>query len=402
LFAGSNFATNVLLARWLLPVEYGAFTVAFTVFLFVGTFHTALLTEPMLVFGADGRFKDRFGHYIGALLFGHLAVCAVASLILVLGAGLLQLFGQADVATALGSLALAQPFILLPWLLRRACYVRADPKTAAMAGFGYLIVTLCGLGLIHSAQLVSVPAALVVMAAASLASAAWLAHKLTVRLPNGGEPKIIREAAANHWRYAKWALATAIVGFVPGNIYFLMLPSVGGLEQSGALRALMNLVMPLLQANAAICTLLLPSFVNARLSGSAAPLRSALLVLVGGPMVYWLVLGILHRPAMQIVYGGRFLELSSLLWTVGLLPVITGVVGVLGAAVRALERPDAVFRATVVSALASLSIGLLLMFKLGLAGVVLALLLCLSVQSLSLGLELGRLNRSTTAPRVIH
>jgi len=39
LFSGANFIANVLLADLLTPVEYGAFTVAFTTFLFLGTIH---------------------------------------------------------------------------------------------------------------------------------------------------------------------------------------------------------------------------------------------------------------------------------------------------------------------------------------------------------------------------
>ena len=52
LFAVSSALLNILLARWLTPSAYGAFAVAYSVSLFMGAFHTALLTEPMLVFGS--------------------------------------------------------------------------------------------------------------------------------------------------------------------------------------------------------------------------------------------------------------------------------------------------------------------------------------------------------------
>jgi hypothetical protein len=77
---------NVLLARWLVPQDYGAFTVAFAVFLLIGTFHTALLTEPMLVFGPS-RYEGRFSEYLGALLYGHLSFTALSSLLPMSGFG---------------------------------------------------------------------------------------------------------------------------------------------------------------------------------------------------------------------------------------------------------------------------------------------------------------------------
>ena len=57
LFSGANFLVNILLARWLPPEEYGAFAVAMSVFYLLAGFHTAVLTEPMMVFGAGKACK---------------------------------------------------------------------------------------------------------------------------------------------------------------------------------------------------------------------------------------------------------------------------------------------------------------------------------------------------------
>src|SRR5438045_8021636 len=76
LFAGSNFILNIVLARWLSPDEYGAFGVAFSIFLLVGTLHSSLLTEPMTVF-APGKFRERIEKYVGICLYGHVAFAAL-------------------------------------------------------------------------------------------------------------------------------------------------------------------------------------------------------------------------------------------------------------------------------------------------------------------------------------
>src|SRR5829696_6632675 len=129
LFAGSNFALNIMLARWLTPQEYGAFSTAFAVFLLVGGIHTATLTEPMLVFG-PGKYKDHHSEYLGALIYGHLGFAALGSIALLLAALGFALWGATSLSTVLVALALAELFILLLWLLRRACYVRLEPHLA--------------------------------------------------------------------------------------------------------------------------------------------------------------------------------------------------------------------------------------------------------------------------------
>src|SRR5436190_14674870 len=105
-FAGSNFILNIVLARWLSPNQYGAFGVAFSIFLLVGTLHSALLTEPMTVF-APGKFRERLEKYLGICLYGHVAFAALCCVLLMIAAGIVRLLGSAEVASALVGLAAA-------------------------------------------------------------------------------------------------------------------------------------------------------------------------------------------------------------------------------------------------------------------------------------------------------
>ena len=101
LFAGTNFLINIFLARWLEPAQYGAFATAYSIFLLLGTFHTAILTEPMLVFGS-GKYSRRFHEYLGFLLYGH------AGLTLPVG---MLLAGVGWICIRSGSIELGQAFL---------------------------------------------------------------------------------------------------------------------------------------------------------------------------------------------------------------------------------------------------------------------------------------------------
>ena len=59
-FSGTNFAVNVLLARWLTSEGYGAFSVAWSMYLILFALHNALIVEPMTVVG-PGEFGTRLG-----------------------------------------------------------------------------------------------------------------------------------------------------------------------------------------------------------------------------------------------------------------------------------------------------------------------------------------------------
>src|SRR4051812_486920 len=67
LVSGSNFLLGIVLARTLDPNQYGAFGVAFSVFLLLSLVHQSLILEPMGVFGPS-QYADRLKQYVGTLL----------------------------------------------------------------------------------------------------------------------------------------------------------------------------------------------------------------------------------------------------------------------------------------------------------------------------------------------
>src|ERR1700688_469500 len=73
LLSGSSFLISVFLARQLPAEEYGAYALAFSIFLFISSFHNGLLLEPMSVFG-PASYPDRLRSYLRTLFGLHFAL----------------------------------------------------------------------------------------------------------------------------------------------------------------------------------------------------------------------------------------------------------------------------------------------------------------------------------------
>jgi O-antigen/teichoic acid export membrane protein len=381
LFATSNFLVNVMLARWLAPKDYGAFTVAYTLFLLLGTAHTALLTEPMLVFGA-GRYREKRSPYLGALVEGHWTLTLASSALLVTGGAVVWAWGEPVLAQALIGFGVAAPFLLLPWLLRRACYVRLEPELAAVGGGLNLAAVVAGLTVLSVTATLSVPRALIVMGAASVLAGAWLAFRLRVPLAPGASAEIRSDAFRQHWEYGRWSMATLALSWIPGNVYYLVLPAHRGLEASGALKALMNLILPIQHVNTALAVFLVPVFVAARGKREFTRLvNHALGLFAAGSLVYWSILVGLRGAVMELLYRGRYAWNVEVFLPLGVFLLMTVVVNVLGSALRSMERPDQVFRANVPSTIVALTIGSWAAFQWGVAGASAALALGAAVKA---------------------
>src|SRR6266487_6590370 len=81
LISTSNFLMSVLLARWLTATQYGAYALGFSVFLFLGSVHGALLVEPLMVLGPTS-YRDHQRAYLGALILIQLGFAVVFALTL--------------------------------------------------------------------------------------------------------------------------------------------------------------------------------------------------------------------------------------------------------------------------------------------------------------------------------
>jgi O-antigen/teichoic acid export membrane protein len=254
-----------------------------------------------------------------------------------------------------------------------------EPHLAAVGGMWYMVLMLAGAAVLYGREWLSAASALGVMAASSLAVSLWLAIRLRIKLPSLQDRDLLRSALVDHWKYGRWSVGNQALNWVPMNIYYLVLPLWGGLAAAATFKALMNLIQPMLQAVWSLSILLLPVLVQARDRGQDelnSRIRLALVPFLVGPALYWLLLGLFHQPLVSWLYEGQYNEYAGLLWLLGLSPVAASAKQVMGQSLRALERPDSLFLAYTLSAVAALTVGTWLVYVWGAAGAGLSLVLC--------------------------
>ncbi len=339
LFAGTNFLTSILLARWLEPAAYGAFSLAYAVFLLVGTLHAGLLTEPMLVYGS-GRFRESFNAYQRILLGYHWRFGALAALVFFLLATVSWAAGSLELAKSFLGLAFAAPAVLYLWIVRRGAYVLLEPRLAALGGGLYLLVHLPLAILLLHANLLDATTAFLAMAAAGLLAAEVIRSRLKAGTKRNAKPEEVRNL---HWSYGRWALLAGLLSWVPANIFYLLLPAFHGLETAAQFKALMNLLMPILHFNGALGQLLVPGMV--RVLSTDKLRRFALIslaVLVAFALTYWLLLAAVGKNLMDGMYGGKYIDVADWLVWLGIIPILASMGEVMSSALRAMEKPETV------------------------------------------------------------
>jgi len=107
LASGANFLITVLLARQMIPAEFGVFVLTYSILLFIKSLQMALITQPMSVLGVplEGREVQK---YFSSLTIGQLILGVYFVMILLVGACLLDFIPmQTKVAPTFFAMALA-------------------------------------------------------------------------------------------------------------------------------------------------------------------------------------------------------------------------------------------------------------------------------------------------------
>jgi O-antigen/teichoic acid export membrane protein len=341
-FSGANFLANVLLARWLGPAEYGAFAVAFSVYLVLLGFHNALILEPMLVFG-PARHAHRLDRYVRELVRMHAMVTGPLGLATVLVA--LAVVHDRSLERALLAAGLALPLTLLVWFARRIPYLRTNPSGSLRASAAYAAVLLAAVGLLRVAGGLSGASAWLVLALAAAIGSLAAGRPVGRGKPVAGGELGLRKVFAEHWGFGRWIVPAALVNLGTGQLQVILTGTVAGLEAAGALRAMLIPGLSLTtQAFMALGQLLIPVITRDYTSGDWQALRRKTKLvastLTAIALIYEAGLVAFAEPLVLLLYGEQFLHAAWLLPIVGSIGVFTAAATGFSFSLRAMQKPE--------------------------------------------------------------
>lgn len=374
---GSNFVVGILLARWISPVQYGAYAIAYALFLLLSLIFQALILEPMSVFGPS-TYRERLRAYFGVLLCASLGLSILLFVVLAICSSVeWKILDNAPLSLALAGIAVATPCITLLWLARNAFYVKLSPVGSAIGGFLYSILLLSGVFFLHHQNQVSPITVFLLMAVSGIVTA--LFQLIRLRPHYSSSPQLtLRGVLREHWHYGRWILASSLVVWIPSNFYYLLFSS-RSISSAAELRALLNLTLPVGQTATALSLLAQP-YVARRQgelgSSSVVPLVNKLTLLyAAGAALYWIVLILCRTQALEALYGSKYNGLSSLVPWLALSSLLAVAAHGPGIGLRAIRSPERIFVAFCASSGLSLVVGIPATLAFGTRGAVMTLVL---------------------------
>jgi O-antigen/teichoic acid export membrane protein len=340
-FSGANFILNILLARWLDATIYGAFAVAFTIYIFFTGFHNAIILEPISVLG-PANYHENLKGYLASQFRVHFLITIPLGLLMILTGWFVSTYSDRILGSALISIGIVLPFLLLIWLSRRIAYLLQKPNVALFASSAYMFSLLSGMFFLHQSGYEGLPAWYLLMGLASLLGS------IVSQIPVGiniihQSVFVLRGLLKEQWLFGRWIVLATFFYFLGTQIQILVVSSRLGLDAAGAFRAMQNFSLPVLQVFAAITTLIFPVITfefGQRHYGSMrrkAMQVTMILAVVAISYEFFLIIG--RNWLDMVLYEGKYSEYTYLIPLIGLIPVISSFAIGFSLILRSLQRP---------------------------------------------------------------
>lgn len=238
--SASNFAVGVAVARISGPSGFGAYALAYAIWLFLVGIHRALVTEPMIILGA--RREGEAGSPVGGGLTSTVCIGLLATVVTAITGLIIYSAGERTLGNGVLGVAPWLTFLLIQDYWRWVGFMEGSPgKTlvndVVFAGFQ---------GLLYAALFLSgfdTPVAALAAWGAGAAVGALLGLKqFSIGRPLPG----VRSHFGTTWMTSRWLLGDNLTHWISNQAYVVTIGAVLGAVGLGAFRAAQSLNGPLM------------------------------------------------------------------------------------------------------------------------------------------------------------
>lgn len=328
----------------------------------------------MMVVG-PAEFGSRMTSYLKRVTRLNLATVFVMGL---LAASASFFYHGLAVRDALSALGLALPGYLLLMTARREQYITDRPIRAFYLSVGYAALLASALVILHSSSMLTAWSA-VLVTGLSFIVALWALFRRDLPTDFQPSPEALTEISAAHWNYGKWLFASALLGIGISDLQVLLLSKMVDLQSAGALRALMNFILPVGQLFTVLSVYSLPKLVRSmKERGVALGLRRSSLYascVITIAVTYSVLLVALSGPLERLLYGGRMTAyLYGVPW-LALASLLSGIAIAFTTPLRAAQNSQHALFAGIAATIVGLGSSLFLLPHYGLQGAFVSLVL---------------------------
>jgi O-antigen/teichoic acid export membrane protein len=372
----TNFITTVLVARSMLPSEFGSYSIAVSLLFTLFCVHESLISLPYTM--QRHRSLGTAAQSAGSSLVHNIQLSAVAMVLFALGALLLSLLGApSQLVAAVWVLTFFAPFVLLREFGRRFAFAHLEVTQALMLDLAASAIQLASILLLVEMGWISAATACAALGLAyAIVATIWLCLNRSRFSIRGFH---IRKTMKLSWSLGKWLGGSQLATFVKSFSAYCILAIAMGTAATGIYAACSSIVAfsnPLVLGLGNILSPKAALELSERGYTGLMHETVRATALVSVPMGLFVVgITLIGGDVMRFLYHDPAYDGHSHTLIVLALAAFAQAIGIPASnALTSLEHAQAGFWASLVGLLLTLTMSLLMVGQLGLAGAAYAVL----------------------------
>jgi O-antigen/teichoic acid export membrane protein len=254
ILSGLNFFISILLIKNVTKVEYGYYSLAFAISLFLLSIQNAVVNAPLTVLLVTKK-DDKKKRYVASLGLGQFLLIIPAVCMGLLSCTFLWQFGFNSTQTAImAAVSLAAIGLLSREFLRTYFFADEKPLQVLKLDVFYVIFFLAAITLIYFLTKISVPSVFLILGSSGLLVSLYFNREFGWKF----DSRAIKESYQENWKYGKWALVGVLVTHVQSYSYLYLLGLFLGSLAVADVSASRLLMMPLLLGQAGWGKIIMP------------------------------------------------------------------------------------------------------------------------------------------------
>lgn len=240
--SGLSFLISIILIKNVSKVEYGYYSIAFTITLFLICVQNAIVNSPLAVLLVSKKGSES-KNYPASLFYGQFIVFVPIVCLILTAAALFTYFGFHSPHTSLAAaLSFASVGILLREFLRAYFFAEEMPQQVLKMDVLYVLLFLTGLYTLHLLLSIRVSSVFILMGISGI-----LAGIIFCRGRNWHYREVsIKKSYRENWKYGKWALLGVIIWHIQNYSYLYLLGALLGSVAVADVSAARLLMMPMI------------------------------------------------------------------------------------------------------------------------------------------------------------
>lgn len=245
---------SVVLIKTAPAEEFGYYSVAFSVSLFLVSVQNAIVNTPLVVLLPAKRGEEK-RRYVGSLCYGQFMALAPGVCFTLVLLGLFRLWGLDDAkANVASAVSVASLGIMFREFLRAHSFAEEAPRRVLGIDLLYSLLVASLLGVTYLSSQITAPLVFLMMGASSFLVALGFSRRQGWRY----EKDVVQASFQENWTFGRWALFGVLVTHLQNYSYLYLLGTLRGSAAVAQVAASRVVLTPLLLAQAGWANIAVP------------------------------------------------------------------------------------------------------------------------------------------------